>query len=172
MADELRADIAAARSRMRVKIGSGREIRNLEGNLWEGETVRAMTRGLYGKGQGLIVLTDRRLFFTLEGIMSKTNEDFPFDRVSSVSWSSGLALGTITIFSAGNKAEIKNVNKADGKEMVDAVRGMIASPQPGTAHPTTPGVDVGGQLSNLAGLHAAGALTDAEFAAAKARLLG
>jgi hypothetical protein len=80
-----------------------------------------MTTGTYGKGTGLVVLTDRRLLFVQDGVMSKTTEDFPMEKVSSVEWTSGMMLGSIVIFASGNKSEIKNVNKDDGKgELRDA----------------------------------------------------
>src|SRR3954467_15028693 len=111
-----------------------------------------MTKGTYGNGTGLLVLTDRRLLFLKEGMTKKT-EDFPLERVSSVQWSSGLTLGTITIFASGNKAEIKQVNKDDGKEMVDHVRQRLSAPKP-SAPPTgadqsavaSPGMDIPDQI--------------------------
>jgi hypothetical protein len=45
-------------------------------------------------------------------------------------------------------------------------------PAPVASQPVAPQTDVGDQLAHLAGLHAAGALTDAEFTAAKARIIG
>src|SRR4051794_9418680 len=90
-----RPDIAAARARMRVKFGAGREIKRLTDHLWEGETVDRMTTGTYGKGTGLVVLTDRRLLFVQDGVISKTTEDFPMDKVSSVQWTSGMMMGSI-----------------------------------------------------------------------------
>lgn len=168
MADELRSDIAEAKARMNVKLGAGREIKRLLGHLWEGETVMAMTAGNYGRGTGLVVLTDRRLMFVQDGIMSKQSEDFPLDKISSVQWSSGLALGTITIFASGNKAEIKNVNKADGKSIVDTVRARLASPP---AAPPNGGPDVMEQIRKLADLRDAGILSEDEFATKKAELL-
>lgn len=36
--------------------------------------------------------------------------------------------GAITIFASGNKTEIKNVNKDDGKEIVDLVRARLSAP--------------------------------------------
>src|SRR5690348_9398268 len=100
---ELRDDIAAAKDKMRVKWGGGREIKRLVNHLWQDEQVRQMTTGVYGKGIGLVVLTDRRLLFLQEGLMSQTSEDFPLDKVSSVQWSSGLATGAIIIFTSNNK---------------------------------------------------------------------
>jgi len=172
MAEDLRQDIAIAKSKMRVKIGGGREIKRLPEHLWEGETVERMTTGAYGNGNGLVVLTDRRLLFIQDGVMSKKSEDFPLDKVSSVQWGSGLMLGAITIFASGNKTEIKNVNKDDGKEMVDLVRARLSAPKAaplaatGAAQP-----DIIGQIKQLGELMAAGVLSHEEFEAKKAELL-
>lgn len=89
----LRPDIEAAKAKMRVKFGAGARDQAPGGYLWVGETVERMTAGQYGKGQGLVVLTDGRLMFVQDGIMPKTSEDFPLDKMSSVSWKSGMVMG-------------------------------------------------------------------------------
>ena len=171
MAEDLRSDIAAAKSRMRVKLGGGREIKRLPEHLWEGETVERMTTGAYGSGTGLIVLTDRRLLFVQDGMMSKKSEDFPLDKVSSVQWGSGLMLGAVTIFASGNKTEIKNVNKDDGKEIVDLVRARLSAPKPSATPASAAQPDIIGQIKQLGELKEAGVLTQEEFEAKKAELL-
>jgi Short C-terminal domain/Bacterial PH domain len=133
------------------------------------------------KGQGLTVLTDRRILFLIDGLVGKQSEDFPLSAVSSVAWQSGMVNGTIIVSAAGVRSEIKSVNKDDGKRFVDNARAYLsgavsaAQPQPpaGTAsvNPSV-GSDVMGQIQQLAALHAAGALTDEEFASKKAELLG
>ena len=128
---------------MHSKLGAGKEIKRLVGHLWEDEHVERMTKGAYGSATGLIVLTDRRLIFVKEGMTKKT-EDFPLDKVSSVQWSSGLMLGTITIFASGNKAEIKNVAKEEGKGMVDHVRQRLSAPK-ANGHFTSPRSDASGR---------------------------
>lgn len=170
---DVRPDIEAAKAKMRVKLGGGREIKKLPEYLWEGETVQAMTTGAYGKGTGLVVMTDRRLLFVQDGFMSKTSEDFPYSKISSVSWGSGMVMGTITVFASGNKAEIKNVQKEDGKEIVDALRERLAdSPAAPAAATSSAGQpDVMGQLRQLGELRDAGVLTPEEFEAKKADLL-
>lgn len=170
---DLRPDIEAAKSKMRVKLGGGREIKKLPEHLWDGESVLAMTTGAYGKGVGLVVMTDRRLLFVQDGFMSKTSEDFPYSKISSVSWGSGLAMGTITVFASGNKAEIKNVQKEDGKSMVDALRERLAdSPATAPAAPAAaPANDIMGQIKQLGELRDAGVLTAEEFDAKKTDLL-
>jgi len=180
---------------MHTKIGAGREIKRLDQHLWEGEQVRAMSSGTYGPGNGLIVLTDRRLLFVKDGMMHKATEDFPLEKVSSVKWSSGLMMGSITVFASGNKAEIKNVNKDDGKMITDAVRAVISgqtppvqatTPLPGAPTAPDPGSpssvgtmpqdredqpDVYERLRKLTELRNAGMVTQEEFDAKKAELL-
>jgi Bacterial PH domain/Short C-terminal domain len=166
---------------MREKLGGGREIKRLASHLWEGESVDQMTTGTYGKGIGLVVLTDRRLLFVHEGMMSQTTEDFPMDKISSVQWSSGMLTGSIVIFASGNKSEISNVNKEDGKEMVDNVRNRLSSPRqsaqpapqsapPGDPQRAPPG-DPMEQLKKLGELRDAGVVKSEEFEAKKAELL-
>jgi len=173
--DELRPDIEAARTRMRTKIRSGKEIKRLVRYLWEDEHVERMAAGNYGKGQGLLALTDRRLLFVKEG-MTKQTEDFPVEKVSSVQWASGITTGTITIFASGNKAEIKGVNKDDGKEMADHLRQRLSAPKPMAASAPTDGTtadapDIPDQIRKLGELRDSVVLTAEEFDAKKAELL-
>src|SRR6478609_3938149 len=106
MADELREDIAAAKNKMTSALGSNREIKRLQGHLWEGERVRMMASGLYGGGNGLLTVTDQRLLFTLDGMTKKIDEDFPFSKISSIQNKTGMMMASITIFASGNKAEV------------------------------------------------------------------
>lgn len=170
---DLRPDIAAAAAAMKgAKIGSNREIRNLVGYLNPGETVHRIAAGRYADGQGLLALTDQRLFFLKDGVMSKTSEDFPFSRVSSVGWRSGVMQGTVVIFSAGVESKITHVFNADGKALVDDARAKVSGGAPADQAPAAPVVpDVMGQLRQLAELRDAGVVTAAEFEAKKAELL-
>jgi hypothetical protein len=172
---QTRPDIEAAKSKMRSKFGANRELRKLPEHLWEGETVERITSGTYGSdaGTGIVALTDRRIIFLKDGWMSKTSEDFPIEKISSVQWSSGLMLGTLTIFASGNKAEIKNMQKVDGKEMADLVRsrlsgGAAAVPSPA---PEPAGNPIIQQIRELGELRDAGLLSEVEFEAKKAELL-
>lgn len=177
MAEDLRPDIEKARSLMSVKLGSGREIKRLAEYLWDNEQVERMVSGQYGGGQGVLVLTNRRLLFLKDGIMRKTLEDFPLEKISSVQWSSGIVQGKITIFASGNKAEVKGILTSAGKDLADLARERItdvsktAKPAPGASGPSG-AASVADELRKLAELRDAGVLTEDEFAAQKARLLG
>ena len=134
----LRFDIATAKNRMHAKLGAGSEIDRLESYLGVEEHVDRMTAGLYGIERGLLVLTDQRLIFINYHIMSKPAGDFPLRNITSVAWRCDMMLGAVVIFTAGGKTEIKNVDKNDGKDLVDMVRARLGAPSPMSAVPTVP----------------------------------
>lgn len=169
---DARPDVAAATAKMSVKMGAGREIRKLAGHLWDGETVNLMASGTYGGGTGLMVLTNRRLLFLLDGWRGGTSEDFPVDKVSSVQWTTSMLTGTITVFASGNKVEFVNVNKVDGKALADALRARTSGVDQDAGASAPTGQSIAQQLRELAELRDQGVLTDDEFAAQKAKLFG
>ncbi len=132
MAAELRPDIQAAADRLKMTYGMGRELKRLPEFLWEEETVDTVCIGSYGRGQGLLTLTDRRVLFLHLGMVGgATEETFPFNTISSVNWSTGLRTGEITISTTGNKkSNIKNVSPTDGKAITDRIRQVIAGDAP------------------------------------------
>ena len=107
-------------------MGAGREFKKLESYLWEGEVVDSVCVGQYGRGTGLLVLTNSRLLFLVDGMTGSTFEDFPLSKITSVQWSSGFVQGTLTVYASGNKAEINNVAKPDGPPLADKVRAILA----------------------------------------------
>ncbi len=149
-----RPDLQAAVDQLKMTYGIGREVKRLPQYLWENETVDCLCTGTYGRGQGLLTLTNRRLFFLHLGIRGITEEGFPFDKISSVNWSSGIRTGAITISTTGNKkSRIENVNPADGKVLTDRVRAVLAgdqrptgtaeAPAPASTTPPPPGIPAG-----------------------------
>ena len=137
--DELRPDIDAAKRAMSHRMGAGRGIKRLTNYLWEHEQVRLMASGSYGSGTGLIVITDRRLLFVKDGLTSQTSEDVVLERITSVQWSAGMAAGTLTVFASGNRVEIKNLNKMDGKRMAETLRAITSGiTGPDTVGPARP----------------------------------
>jgi len=179
--ENFRPDIEAAKGRMTTKFGGRRELKKLQDHVWPTETVERMVTGSYGGGMGLLVMTDKRLIFLKEGMMSSTLEDFPFDKISSIQWSSGMLTGKITIYLSGNKGEINNVDKTDGKAIADNVRSRISSlgetsppplsrpPEPSGPMSTATHLEL---LQQLQQMHEAGLLSDDEYSTKKAEILG
>jgi hypothetical protein len=174
---EDRPDISAARKQMKATTGSGKEVKRLASHLWEGERVERMVQGQRPNDAtaGLLVLTDRRLLFVKEGMFGSKTEDFPLDKITSVEWSSGMALGSLTVFAMGNESKIKNLNKGDGKQMADLLRSRTFGAQEvapaADAAQSEQAPDIPDQIRKLGELRDAGMLSEEEFEAKKADLL-
>lgn len=174
MAKELRADIEAARAKLKIKVGGGREFARLPDHLHDGETVEAVAVGKYSGDLGIVALTDRRVIFFVSQLVGKERtEDFPLSKVSTVNWSKKRMkltdTGQIEIAGSGFAVAIEGVASVDGEAMVRAIRERLAAP---VAPASTGSVDVADQIKKLADLRDAGVLTDAEFDAKKQELLG
>ncbi|MGC9538518.1 PH domain-containing protein [Streptomyces sp. UG1] len=176
VAFNVRPDIDTAAEKLSSSFGAKREIQKLPEVLWEGETVEMLATGVYGKGNGLLAMTNQRLVFYFHGVMSQKVEDFPYNRISSVQWSGGMLMGTLTVFASGNKAEIKQVPKDQGKTLADLLRqkivvgGAPAAPAP-AAQAAPAAQDVASRLQTLDQLRAAGAITDEEYRDRRTKIL-
>ncbi|MBT2383313.1 PH domain-containing protein [Streptomyces sp. ISL-11] len=165
----VRPDIDAAAAKLNNTFGAKREIKRLPEVLWEGELIDMLATGTYANGTGIVAMTNMRLLFLKHGVMSQTVEDFPYGKVSSAQWHGGIVMGTLTVYTSGNRADIKNMPKDQGKAIADKLRMRIAQgTQPGAAPvPASPapgqGQDAASRLATLDQLRAAGAITDAEY---------
>ncbi|MER6271503.1 PH domain-containing protein [Streptomyces sp900105755] len=175
----VRPDIDAAAAKLSSTLGSKREIQRLPEVLWEGETVEMLATGQYGGGAGLIAMTNLRLIFYKNGIMSPKVEDFPYGKVSSVQWQGGIMMGTLTVYTSGNRADIKNMPKDQGKALADSLRRHIAQGTapgaPATAPAGSPapaaGQDVASRLATLDQLRGQGLVSEQEYAQRRAQIL-
>lgn len=150
-----------------------KELHELPNILHDTEVVLDLAQGTYENGNGLLVATDRRVLFINRGILYGLKvEDFPLDKVSSIQYETGMLLGSITIFTSGNKAVVKNVQKDRARSFAEGVRSRISAmtkqPGPVAAQHETP-IDA---LERLATLKERGLLSDDEFSIAKRKLLG
>lgn len=156
------------------KLFGMKEIKALPDILWEDEKVEKMVQGFYEKGNGILVATNKRLIFVDKGFVYGLRvEDFPYDKISSIQYETGMLMGKIIIFASGNKAEIKQVVKAQAKNFGDYVRARISKTQE-HASVAKQGAndDITSQLENLAMLKEKGILTEEEFSAKKKSILG
>ena len=159
------------------------EVQALPDILEDGELPLAITSGSYegtnsrSASIGVLVATDRRAVFVDKGMLgSLTVEDFPYSAIQSVEASTGMALGSIVIKSAGGSEKISGINKGSTHELANLIRSKArefqATSAMATATAVAPPVSTADELLKLAQLRDAGVLTDEEFAAQKAKLLG
>ncbi|HEY7105111.1 MAG TPA: SHOCT domain-containing protein [Acidimicrobiia bacterium] len=86
-----------------------------------------------------------------------------------------LAAGAATAgvaYHMGKKSAQQNEYNEQAQQAYEATTAVAPSPQPTVPAPPAAGGDSVAELERLAALHSSGALTDDEFAAAKASLLG
>lgn len=141
------------------------------------ERVVELAQGMYDKRQGMLVLTTQRLFFFDKGLLGAQVEEFDFKAIGSVGFGKKMAGETIDISTSGRSAQITHVAHGRGEVFTAAFRRVRAAAAAATPAPTVvvqhaaPAPDLAEQIRKLSDLHAAGILTDDEFAAKKADLL-
>lgn len=158
--------------------GTKKEIKHLPEVLSPDETVLALTSGLMDGNTWLIVCTERRVIFLDKGLLYGLKQrETPLEKINSIEQKTGMLLGSIGIWDGAARMEIRNVMKQTVGPFVQAVNRAREAVRQHThfngPRPTpVPNVDVASQLERLAELRERGILTDAEFAAQKAKLLG
>jgi hypothetical protein len=180
MSDDMRPDIATAWANVSNKIGKKRDVRKLPEYLNAGETVLAMTGGMVASKNGLLVATDRRALFVAEGVIHHSFEDFPYDRITTVTSSRGPLFGKIVIHTAGAARVVEQVAKGEAEAVAAVIRERVEAVTrerhyPAAAPLTTPTasapLSLAAELRELAELRDQGILTTEEFDVQKARLL-
>ncbi|QNP45646.1 PH domain-containing protein [Sphingomonas sediminicola] len=170
--------------------GTKKELGVLREHLEPGEIVFALTSGIvkhsetsnssdWGSNTWLIALTNERFLFLDCALLTRSVDvqSIRLDRVQAVSSSQGWVLGKVMIDLGSRMAVIDNCQKATVAVIGDLANKLLRERENARSPAPTRG---GGpsdddpieKLERLAALHASGALTDGEFAAAKGKLLG
>jgi len=149
-----------------------KEIKELPNILWPDEKIENLVQGTYANGNGILVATTKRLVFVNKGLMFGLKvEDFPYEKISSVQYETGLVFGKLTIFASGNKAMIENMDKASTRTFGDWLRSRITKKEE-PIQQANAGDDKITQLERLGKLKEQGILTESEFNAQKKAILG
>lgn len=148
-----------------------KEINELPGILAGTETIDNIIHGTYNNGIGILVSTNRRLFFIDKGLLYGLKvEDFPLDKITSIQYETGLLLGKVKIHTSGNIATIDNVEKTSSRKFAEFVRDKLSQPKENNvvanAQP-----NVLDQLEKLGALKEKGILSEEEFNNEKKKLL-
>lgn len=167
---------AAEKLGIRSMNKNGRARNKILSELMPGEEIIAATTGFLDKKPTVLAATNRRIIMIAKDIVGweGATQTIPFDKISGVSEKSGFATGAIRITTSNDDITVDTIANDELKAFVSAVRRTMSAPADSPA-PVQPAASSGGnaeELKNLAELHAAGVLTDEEFTAAKARILG
>ncbi len=179
MGDELRSDIEAADDRMNVRLprAARRALTILTEDMEPGEGVLRMALGLLHTSlvqqSGLLVLTDRRIFFIHAGVIQSHQVSVPLDTVTAVAVSKGPVYSIIKTTGAQSNVVVGRVNKTDAESFASELRSLLNDrARGGMQVPSRSSGHVAEELERLAALRDRGVLTDLEFEAQKAKLLG
>lgn len=155
--------------------GTKKEIASLPDVLSPDERIKGLTSGMLDGNTWLITCTNKRVIFLDKGMLyGLSQKEIPLEKINSISYTTGMLLGGISIWDGAAKTEIQNIHKQTIKGFVDAINNAITdakqSNQPGVSQVAQ--TDVATQLEKLAGLLERGLLTEEEFKSQKAKLLG
>jgi len=156
-------------------LGRG-EIKALPSILWEDELPEKIIQGTYNNGSGILVATNKRLVFVDKGLMSLKVEDFPYDKITSIQYSTGMLMGGIDVYASGNKAEIKNVTKDQVKPFAEYVRARITGTSSHASVPMSQQIETQAddpvkKLKQIKDMLDAGLIDQTEYDAKKKELL-
>lgn len=160
--------------------GTSKEVSHLPEILDDDEHIKYLTSGLMDGTTWLIVCTQKRIVLVDYGFLFGIKQsEMALENINSISYTMGLFLGSIEVWHGGARMLIENCQKSTVKPFVDAVNaakkelkgnaGAPSNPAPQNAETAT---DVVSQLERLAALKEKGILSDEEFAAQKAKILG
>ncbi len=131
MQQDVLGSIEELARRLPSRMGVKKELKKLPTLLGDNEQVLQLDTGTYGGGNGLVVATDRRVLFLLEGLTRSRVEDFPFDEIAAVRSEMGMVTGTcrLTISTYDDQAEITNMSKSVVDEITEYVRSRAGGDQ-------------------------------------------
>ena len=155
-----------------AKFFASLEINNLIEDMRSGERVLFMTSGVANDRTCAIILTNQRVLLKDKGIMNHSTKEIDPRAVTSISTGKKLTGESVALTVSGSELEISTMPHGRGTEFAERLRVLRDEANAPTPAPAPTAVDGLGQLQKLAELHAAGVLTDEEFAAAKAKALG
>ncbi|MDA3032127.1 MAG: PH domain-containing protein [Actinomycetota bacterium] len=127
---------------------------------------------------GLLIATDRRVVFYAKKLTGYDIESFPYTSISSIDQGKNMMGHKVTFYASGNKVDVKWITDLEKlQRFMDSAKSHIharTAAKPALQPPPTPteAPDVMAQIRSLGELRDAGVLTDQEFAAKKAELLG
>ena len=158
--------------------GTKKEVKCLPEIMKDTEHILYLTSGLMDGTTWLIVCTENRIILLDKGMFFGMNQmEMALDKVNSISYKTGLILGSIEIWHGGTKMIIENCTKESVKPFVDAVNAArenlkqkISTVQaPVQSAPQQ--VDITSQLERLSSLVEKGFLSKEEFETQKQKLL-
>lgn len=109
--------------------GSNRELRRLKSYLNDDEQVLAIITGsgIEKKGRGIVVATNERILFIHDGWFFRDNQDYPYETIASVEFSTKVFFGAFTLYGKGDETSYNWVGRTAGARFTKLVRQLTAN---------------------------------------------
>jgi L-ascorbate metabolism protein UlaG (beta-lactamase superfamily) len=157
-------------------------IADLQPVLMDGETLIDVTTGMAEvtrlgrktERRGTLFVTDRRVGLFTKKIGGHDMLDFSYGLLTSIEYKKGLSFGEITLLAAGDRTRFHMIPKNLVEEFVKVIRERMAVSHHHNQPPAqvAPPASIADELTKLASLRNDGVLTQEEFEAQKAKLIG
>ncbi|MEU5001151.1 DUF4041 domain-containing protein [Streptomyces sp. NPDC021622] len=137
------------------------------------EHVDVLATGSFLGKQGVLVLTNQRLFFWVQACGLDRTDEFPREQITAVNWSRGWSRGALTVTTGAGTSQFKGIDKQDGQLLDERLRSWITrsdgraagkdsqSPAPSVPMPAQTEVVAADSLPNSPPTSAAGTAWDA-----------
>lgn len=124
--------------------------------------------------RGTFFITDRRVGMFTKKLGGHDMLDFSYTLLTSIEYKKGFTFGEITLLAAGDQTRFHMIPKDLVENLVKVIREqMAASSKPAqSSTQAAPGASVADELLKFASLRDSGILTQEEFEAQKAKLIG
>jgi len=160
----------------------GQIIADLQPVLMEGETFIDVTAGVAEvkrlgrktERRGTLFVTDRRVGLFTKKIGGHDMLDFSYGLLTSIEYKKGISFGEISLLAAADRTRFHLIPNSLVEEFVKVIRERMAVSHHHNQPPTqiAPPASVADELTKLASLRDAGVLTQEEFDAQKAKIIG
>lgn len=142
--------------------GVKKEVKYLSDIIGENETIKYACSGLVNGRTVLVVCTDSRIIFVNKNlVIGMQQEEIPLEYVNAVSFTQGVALGSISVTNGANTTLIENVGRVSAPIMAKTIREASKAIRKGEEN-TSSSSDLD-NLKKLKELVDAGVITQAEF---------
>lgn len=144
--------------------------------LWSTGVARVKRFGGANERRGTLFVTDHRVGVFTKKLGGHDLLDFAYGLLTSIQYKKGITFGEITLLASGDSTHFRMMPKAGVEEIAQTIRQKMALAHEGGAAPTLPlppqPVSIADEIVKLASLRDSGLLTEEQFEAQKAKLLG
>jgi len=171
MLDDQGLSQAVERMSRSERFFSGAELRRIQDDLRPDEQVRLMASGAVGSDLALIVVTTRRILLKDKKFTSSASREIYPRQITSITTGSARGNEILELTVSGGQIRIGQLQAGRADALAREIRSLAEAASNPVVNSPAP-ASAADELTKLAKLHSDGILSDDEFAAAKARLLG